>query len=490
MSINVIMPQIGESVLDGTITKWMKKLGEKVARDESLFEVSTDKVDTEIPSPAEGVLSQILAPEGKTVKVSEVVAILELAGETVTAPVPVPAAQVVPETDAVGEPQPAPVEAPAAEAVVEIAAAAESKEAAEPVSEAVELAPEVPEPAPEAPEPAPEAPEFIRTSPLVRRIARDHGFDLARLKGTGLSGRITKEDIFRHIAGLTKTEPVPVAVPQPAAARTDAPSVPAADALENEPVMTAPPAVPKQEVSAPIEPAPVKPGEDAEIMTMTPMRKAIAERMVLSTHTSAHVQTVFEVDMTPIVQLREKHADEFEARAGVSLTYTTFFVKALVDTVREFPILNSSVSGDKIIYKKAINVGIAVALDTGLIVPVIKDAHLKSFTDMALAIHDIAKRARSKKLKPDEVQNGTITVTNPGIFGSLFGMPIINQPQVAILCVGSLQKRPVIINDAIAIRTMAYLVLSFDHRIIDGAIADQSMYALKTRLQSWNQWQE
>jgi pyruvate dehydrogenase E2 component (dihydrolipoamide acetyltransferase) len=473
MSINVIMPQIGESVLEGTITKWLKKLGEKVTRDESLFEVSTDKVDTEIPSPAEGVLSQILAPEGKTVKVSEVVAILELAGETVTAPIPEPAARDVPETAAVREPQLTPVEAaalaPAAEAVAEIAEAPEIKEAAEP---------------------APEAPEFIRTSPLVRRIARDHGFDLAKLKGTGLSGRITKEDIFRHIAGLTKTEPVPVAVPQPAAARTDAPSVPAADALEDEPVMTAPPAAPKQELRAPIEPSPVKPGEDAEIITMTPMRKAIAEHMVLSTHTSAHVQTVFEVDMTPIVQLREKHADEFEARAGVSLTYTTFFVKALVDTVREFPILNSSVSGDKIIYKKAINVGIAVALDTGLIVPVIKDAHLKSFTDLALAIHDIAKRARAKKLKPDEVQNGTITVTNPGIFGSLFGMPIINQPQVAILCVGSLQKRPVIINDAIAIRTMAYLVLSFDHRVIDGAIADQSMYALKTRLQSWNQWQE
>jgi 2-oxoglutarate dehydrogenase E2 component (dihydrolipoamide succinyltransferase) len=471
MSINVIMPQIGESVLEGTITKWLKKLGEKVTRDESLFEVSTDKVDTEIPSPADGVLSQILAPEGKTVKVSEVVAILELAGETVTAPIPEPAAQVVPETAAVREPQPAPVEAaaPAAEAVAEIAEAPEIKEAAEP---------------------APEAPEFIRTSPLVRRIARDHGFDLAKLQGTGLSGRITKEDIFRHIAGLTKTEPVPVAVPRPAAAQTDAPSVPAAAALENEPVMTAPPPAPKHEVRALIGPAPVKPGEDAEIITMTPMRKAIAEHMVLSKHTSAHVQTVFEVDMTPIVQLREKYADEFEARAGVSLTYTTFFVKALVDTVRDFPILNSSVSGDKIIYKKAINVGIAVALDTGLIVPVVKDAHQKSFTDLALAIHDIAKRARTKKLKPDEVQNGTITVTNPGIFGSLFGIPIINQPQVAILCVGSLQKRPVIINDAIAIRTMVYLVLSFDHRVIDGAIADQSMYALKTRLQSWNQWQE
>jgi pyruvate dehydrogenase E2 component (dihydrolipoamide acetyltransferase) len=478
MSIHVIMPQIGESVLEGTITKWLKKLGEKVTRDESLFEVSTDKVDTEIPSPADGVLSQILAPEGKTVKVNEVVAILELAGETVTAPTPEPAAQALPASNALREPQPAPVEAPAQaiEAVAEIAETAEIKE--------------TPEPAPEAPESAPETPRFIRTSPLVRRIALEHDLDLAKLKGTGLSGRITKEDILRHIAGQKKTEPKLAAAPPPAAGGTEAPSIPSAGAPVREPVMTAQDAASKQEVRAPIEPASVRPAEDAEIVTMTAMRKSIAEHMVLSKHTSAHVQTVFEVDMTPIVQLREKHADEFEARAGVSLTYTPFFVKALVEMVRDFPILNSSISGDKIILKKAINVGIAVALDTGLIVPVIKDAHLKPFTEMALAIYDIAKRARAKKLKPDEVQNGTITVTNPGIFGSLFGMPIINQPQVAILCVGSLQKRPVIINDAIAIRTMAYLVLSFDHRVIDGAIADQSMYALKTRLQSWDQWKE
>jgi 2-oxoglutarate dehydrogenase E2 component (dihydrolipoamide succinyltransferase) len=220
------------------------------------------------------------------------------------------------------------------------------------------------------------------------------------------------------------------------------------------------------------------------------MRKATAEHMVLSKRTSAHAHTVFEVDMTAVVQLREKHKDEFEAREGIKLSYTPFFVKAFVDTVRDYPILNSSVAGDKIILKKSINVGIAVALETGLIVPVIRDAQLRSFTGLSLAIHDLAERARTKRLKPEEVQQGTITITNPGIYGSLFGMPIINQPQVAILGVGGLEKRPVVINDAIAIRSMVYLALSFDHRLIDGAVADQFMAALKARLQSWMQWTE
>jgi 2-oxoglutarate dehydrogenase E2 component (dihydrolipoamide succinyltransferase) len=233
--------------------------------------------------------------------------------------------------------------------------------------------------------------------------------------------------------------------------------------------------------------APV-PAQEAEIVDMTPMRKAIAEHMILSRRISAHVQTVFEVDMTQVVQLRDRYKDEFGAREGIGLTVTPFFVKALVETVREFPILNCSVAGDKIVYKKPINVGVAVALETGLIVPVVKDAQNRSFTNIARAIHDLAGRARSKKLKPEEVQNGTITITNPGVYGSLFGTPIINQPQVAILGVGGLEKRPVIVNDAIAIRTMVYLALSFDHRIIDGAVADQAMAALKSRLQSWSQW--
>jgi 2-oxoglutarate dehydrogenase E2 component (dihydrolipoamide succinyltransferase) len=220
------------------------------------------------------------------------------------------------------------------------------------------------------------------------------------------------------------------------------------------------------------------------------MRKAIAEHMVLSRRTSAHVQTVFEVDMTSVVAVHDRYKDEFERREGFKLTYTPFFVKALVDTVRDYPIMNCSVSGDEIVFKKQINVGIAVALDTGLIVPVVKDAHLKAFAGLAQAIRDVAERARTKKLKPEEVQQGTITITNPGVFGALFGTPIIYQPQVAILDVGALEKRPVVINDAIAIRTMVYLVLSFDHRVIDGAVADQFMAALKSRLQSWTQWAE
>ncbi len=229
---------------------------------------------------------------------------------------------------------------------------------------------------------------------------------------------------------------------------------------------------------------------EVEVVAMTPMRKAIAEHMVLSRRTSAHVNTVFEIDMTEIVRLRDRHKDEFERREGIKLTFMPFIVKALVETVREFPILNCSVSGENIVYQKRINVGIAVALEAGLIVPVVKDAHLKSFTGLALAISDLAQRARTKRLKPEEVQNGTISITNPGIYGSLFGTPIISQPQVAILGVGGIEKRPVVINDAIAVRSMMYLSLSFDHRVIDGAVADQFMASLKARLQSWTQWVE
>ena len=346
----------------------------------------------------------------------------------------------------------------------------------------------------------------IRTSPLVRRIARDHGVDLSLIQGTGLSGRITREDISACLQKLGKAEaPSPPLPGPPQAVRgdeTDIIILPSPAPVEEvdshdqaELLATPAPAAPAS-APAPEEPESVPPLEipgfhgEIEIVTMTPMRKAIAGHMVLSKRTSAHVQTVFEVDMTSIVRLREKSQREFTARQGIKLTFTPFFVRALVDGVRDFPVMNCSVSGDTIIFKKPINVGIAVALDTGLIVPVIKDAQLKSFSGLALAINDIAERARSKRLKPDEVQEGTITITNPGIYGSMFGTPIIHQPQVAILGVGSLEKRPVIINDAIAIRTMAYLVLSFDHRVIDGAVADRFMSALKARLQSWSQWIE
>ena len=413
MSIKVIMPQVGESILEGTLTKWLRKAGERVVRDEPLFEISTDKVDSEIPSPATGTLSEILVPEGQTIQVGTVLAAIDEAG---TGDVP-PAPMIEAVEPAIERPKEAAVSEPGL--------------------------PDVEEP----------GTADVRTSPLVRRIAREQGIDLSTVRGTGLSGRITKADVLAHTQRDRK--------PLPAAQQVAAPAPPSGGAQF--------------------------PGE-TETVTMTPMRKAIAEHMILSRRTSAHVQTIFEVDMTAIVGLREKHKREFETRTGVKLNYTAFFVRALVDIVREFPILNCSVSGEQVIFKKPVNVGVAVALETGLIVPVVRDAHLKSFTELALAIHDLADRARSKRLKPEEVQQGTISITNPGVYGSLFGTPIIHQPQVAILGVGCLEKRPVILQDAIAIRTMVYLVLSFDHRVIDGAVADQAMASLKSRLQIWNTW--
>ncbi len=477
MSTKVIMPQMGESIFEGTITKWLKKVGDKIERDEPLFEISTDKVDSEIPSPAAGIVGQILVPEGKTVQINTVVAIIEGEGETAQKPAAAPEVPVMP---------PAPPQRQTAAEAAAPAPVAETK-APEPWT-----AP-APPPAVVAavPEPAPLVqPRDIRTSPLVRRLAREHRIDLSEIRGTGLEGRITKQDVMDYLE--RRGEPVEV---QPAAAPASPPALPRPVPIE------VPVAAPRIEVSAPVIPVVAPrvesvPSEmprflgESETVAMTAMRKAIAEHMVLSKRTSAHVNTIFEVDMTPVVRLREQHKEEFEKREGIKLTYTPFFVKALVDTVREFPIVNCSVSGDTIVYKKRINVGIAVALEIGLIVPMIKDAQLKSFTGIALACYDLSSRARSKKLRPDEVQNGTISITNPGIYGSLFGTPIISQPQVAILGVGGIEKRPVVIDDAIAIRSMVYLSLSFDHRVIDGAVADQFMASLKARLQGWTHWQD
>jgi 2-oxoglutarate dehydrogenase E2 component (dihydrolipoamide succinyltransferase) len=533
MSINVIMPQMGESIFEGTITKWLKKIGDRVSRDEPLFEISTDKVDSEIPSPADGTLSRILVAENQIAKVGHPVAILEAeeavtTRETTAADVGEAGGSVeAPDAEArVEEPTLEPMQATAVagpvpvleqgggagealqkaavigagtlEAEPQAATAEEVARVAELKSEEVEMPKTGPQPVR-----GEESPRSVRTSPLVRRIAHEYGVNLSEIEGTGLSGRITREDIFSHLKRHGKMEARPaMSAPEVAAVveapQSSAPPRVAAEARSHAPVIPPPKIAAAPEKAEPPreEPAPAPPDEvskfpgETGMLTMSPMRKAIAERMVLSKRTSAHVQTLFEVDMTSIVQLRERHKDEFEARVGIKLSYTPFFVKALVDTVRDFPIMNCSVSGDKIIFKKPINVGVAVSLDTGLIVPVIRDAHLKSFTGLALAIHDIAERARTRRLKPEEVQHGTITITNPGIYGSLFGTPIINQPQVAILGVGSLEKRPVIIGDAIAIRTMVYVVLSFDHRVIDGAVADRFMAALKSRLQSWNQWVE
>ncbi|MHB8652906.1 MAG: dihydrolipoyllysine-residue succinyltransferase [Terriglobia bacterium] len=425
MPTNVIMPQMGESVAEGTVVKWLKKVGERVERDEPLFEISTDKVDAEIPSPTAGVLTKILVKENETVEVNTVVA--EIDGESAAAAAP----EEKPKS-------PAPKRAPAAPGATATAA---------------------PPPAPAAAPDSRREGEKIRSSPLVRRIAREHQVDLARVPGTGLGGRISKKDILSYV------------VQSPAATR-GAPSSPATGGGKP----ARPAAVPPMVFSGP-----------TEVVAMSPMRRQIAEHMVASKNTSAHVATVFEVELTRVFELRAQHGAEFEKRNGLKLTYTPFFVRATVEAIRESPILNSSVEGSNVVYKRDVNIGVAVALETGLIVPVIKRADEKNFLGIARAVQDLAERARAKKLSVDDVQGGTFTITNPGIFGSLFGTPIINQPQVAILGVGTIEKRPVVRHDAIAVRPMVYLTLSFDHRIIDGAVADQFMGRVKTYLENWDE---
>jgi 2-oxoglutarate dehydrogenase E2 component (dihydrolipoamide succinyltransferase) len=436
---------MGESVFEGTLTKWLKKVGDKVVRDEPLFEISTDKVDSEIPSPASGILSAIIVPEGKTVQVNAVLATIDESG-TAEVRAPAPAAKEKNDSDAAPPP--------------------EKAAAPSPILPPKDLpaAPSRQIPAQRTPLPSATAPEGtkpldIRTSPLVRRLARENNVDLSKVRGTGLEGRITKDDLLAY---LEKAASPAASPPQPRAEKE-----PAGDSRGYSAIRFA--------------------GE-SEIVPMSAMRKAIAEHMVLSKRTSAHVNTVFEVDVSSVVQMHNAHKREFEEREGIPLTYTPFFAKALIDNVREFPVFNTSVVGEDIVYKKPINLGIAVALETGLIVPVVKDAHLKSFTGLALGIHDLAERARTKRLKPDDVQNGTISITNPGSYGALFATPVISQPQVAILGVGGIEKRPVVINDAIAIRSMVCLSLTFDHRVIDGSVADRFMARLKARLQSWTQW--
>ena len=414
----VIMPQMGESIFEGTLTKWLKKPGDKVERDEALFEISTDKVDSEIPSPATGILQEVLVKEGQTVQINTVVAVI---GDGTAKP----SAKAAPETKA----------------------------------ETAPSAPQAPQPA-SAPPPAPPAPpaheddsERVHNSPLVRRIAKEHGIDLADLegKGTGINGRITKADILSFIESGGKKSAAKTAVKAPV---TPQPSP-----------MT---------FSGPVERVP-----------MTPMRKSIAEHMVVSRRTSAHVTTFFEVDCSRIMQGRERLKAEFE-RAGVHLTITPFFAQAVVRALRKFPIVNASLDGDTIVYKRDINIGIAVSLDGGLIVPVVRNAAEKNLQGLAHAINDLGERARTRKLLPDEVKDGTFTITNPGVYGALTGTPIINQPQLAIMGMGGIRKRAVVIDDAIAIRPIIVLSLSFDHRVIDGALADQFMADIQKQLENWN----
>jgi len=423
MATNVVMPQMGESIAEGTIVRWIKKVGDQVDRDEPLFEISTDKVDAEIPSPAAGRLAEIKVKEGETVPVNSVVAVIGAAGEAV-APAPASdqasAAPATPTSEptlpeaAAGQPETPPRAAPAAPS--RDGAASESDLSRQ------------------------------KSSPLVRRIAREHNVDIRHIQGTGINGRVTKHDILGYIESGASA----------LAAARGAPG----------PVYGA--------------------GESVQIVPMSVMRKKIAEHMVLSAHTSPHVYSVYEVNFARVNALREKRKAEFEA-AGAKLTFTAFIAKVVVDALRQFPIVNASVDGHNIVYKKDINLGIAVALENGLIVPVIRNADERNLLGLSRAIHDIAARARSKKLNPDEVQGGTFTITNPGIFGALYGLPLINQPQVAILGVGAIEKRAVVIDDAIAIRPMCHITLGYDHRLIDGADAGRFLAFIKERLEGFDE---
>jgi pyruvate dehydrogenase E2 component (dihydrolipoyllysine-residue acetyltransferase) len=439
MAVDVMMPQMGESIFEGTITKWLKKPGDKIERDEPLFEISTDKVDAEIPAPAAGVLKEIKVTEGQTVPIQTIVAVIDATGASAAAPAAAPSA-----------PAPAKQEAP--------------KRAAAPSAAPPPAAKPAPAAAPVAPEKHGNG-DKIRSSPLVRRIAREHAIDLSQVPGTGAGGRVSKDDILAAVEGGAHPATAPAGAPpaKPAAA-----GVPSA-VLEV--------AVPREKLYF----------GHYEVQPMSAMRQRIAEHMVVSKRTSPHVYSIDEANVTEITTLRAKMKDRFERETGTKLTFMPFFIRAAVEALRAFPTVNSSVDGTNVVLHKECNIGVAVALDWGLIVPVIKNAEEKNFLGLARTLNDLAERARSKKLKPDEVAESTFSITNPGVFGGLMGLPVINQPNVAILGLGTIEKRPVVIDDAIGIRSMVYLTLSYDHRVVDGAIAHQFMGHIKKTLETWTE---
>jgi pyruvate dehydrogenase E2 component (dihydrolipoamide acetyltransferase) len=423
MPTDIIMPQMGESIVEGTITKWLKKKGDKVQRDEPLFEISTDKVDAEIPSPAAGILQEIKVAEGATVQVNTVVGTIAADGEAAaSAPAPAAAAKKEAPKQQVAAPQP------------EAAAPAHSEED-----------------------------EHARSSPLVRKIARENNIDLSQVEGSGLGGRITKQDITAFLEKGTAA-PTPVAV---------APAKPAVSA------------------AAPA-PRPTPAGIPGDTVPLSNMRRIIAQRMIESRRTSAHVHCMFQVDITRIVNLRNKMKSGFEQRTGARLTFMPFFVRGTIIALQQFPIVNASLEGDAIRYHRHVNIGVAVALDWGLIVPVLKNADELNFLGLQRGITDLGERSRGKKLKPEDVEGSTFTITNPGQFGAVFGLPIINQPNSAILGIGGIMKVPLVATDedgtdSIAIRSVVHLTLGYDHRLIDGAVADQFMALLKKTLENWSE---
>ena len=427
MPTDVVMPQMGESIFEGTITKWLKKPGDKVQRDEPLFEISTDKVDAEIPAPASGILQEIKVSEGNTVQVNTVVGVIgdgngASASVKAAAPAPAPAAPASAKKEDKAAPAPAPAQAPP--------------------------------PSPTASASEDEGDSDVRSSPLVRKLAREHNVDLAKVSGTGTGGRVTKQDVLDFVEHRTTA---PVGAPAPRQASAPAPAV--------------------------------VPGD---LVPMSQMRKIIAQRMIESRRTSAHVHCMFEVDMTRIVNLRNKLKNGFEQRYGARLTFMPFFVRAAIIALQQYPIVNSSLEGDSVRYHKHVNAGIAVALDWGLIVPVLKNADELNFLGLQRGITDLGDRARTKKLMPADVEGSTFTITNPGQFGAVFGLPIINQPNVAIMGVGGITKQPMVITDkdgadSIAIRSVVHLTLGYDHRIIDGAVADQFVALVKKTLENWSE---
>ena len=483
MAVEVIMPQMGESIFEGTITKWLKKPGDSIERDEPLFEISTDKVDAEIPSPAAGVLKEIRVEEGKTVPIQTVVAVIDSAGsQSAAKSVPLarpkrqqhpahrprrrsPPAQPrssprfpqnpqrpepKPEVRAERRVAPPPQQKPMPDAAAPQEALTSDEEEEESVS--------------------PDG-KRIRSSPLVRRLARENQIDLATIQGSGVGGRISKKDVIAAIsAGERPATPALQAAPPPSAR----PSIPGPPPSPSPLLETA---VPRERIYF----------GRYEVRPMSVMRQRIAEHMVLSKRVSPHVYSIDEADMTRIAHVREQARAEFERRHQMKLTFMPFFVRACVDALRDFPMVNASVEGTNVVVHGEINIGIAVALDWGLIVPVLKNAEEKNFLGLQRGINDLAERARAKKLKPEEVQESTFSITNPGTFGGLMGLPVINQPNVAILGIGAIQKRPVVIDDAIAIRSMVYLTLSYDHRVVDGAMAHQFMRRVKERLENWSE---
>jgi pyruvate dehydrogenase E2 component (dihydrolipoamide acetyltransferase) len=427
---NVVMPQMGESIAEGTIVRWIKKVGDAIDRDEPLFEISTDKVDAEIPSPVAGVLTEIRVKEGETVPVNSVVATIGAAGEAV-APPDAPPAGGLPEA-AVGQSETAAPSTGASPGLeVQPGRRTVSATTAAGGTTREEL-------------------RRQKSSPLVRRIARDHNVDIGRITGSGLSGRVTKQDILGFLESGRASAPPREAQVTPA--------------------------------SRPV----FKPGESVQIVPMSVMRRKIAEHMVLSARTSPHVYSVYEVNFARVSALRDRKKAAYEA-AGARLTFTAFIAKIAVEALRQFPIVNASIDGDNIVYKKDINLGIAVAIENGLIVPVIRNADEKNLIALSRAIDDVANRARTKKLSPEEVQGGTFTITNPGVFGALYGLPLINQPQAAIMGVGAIEKRAVVIGDAIAIRPVCHITLGYDHRLVDGADAGRFLAFFKERLENFDE---